>query len=97
MNEILEFSLRCRIDTINSFGKLKHLFVTRGRKPYRSYVPLCGTICRNALKNESLKNFQTLCEKILSKPVNRHFYCYIMIIIIAILFPTYPDPSAVLN
>ena len=52
--ENFKFALHCRIDTRNSFVKLKHLFtrLTRGRKPSRILVPLCGTIYSKPLKNK---------------------------------------------
>ena len=52
LNEIFEFAPHCRIDTRNSFAKLKHPRLTRGRKPYRTLVPRCRTIYPKPLKNE---------------------------------------------
>ena len=51
LNEIVEFVLRCRTDTRNSFARLKHPFHnTRwGRKP-RTLVSLCETIYPNSFK-----------------------------------------------
>ena len=46
LNEIFEFAPQCRIDTRNSFAKLKHLFrkTNTWQKNYCKLVPLCGTI-----------------------------------------------------
>ena len=47
LNEIFEFAPHCRIDTRKSFTRL-----TWGKKPYRTLVPLCGTIYPKPLKKE---------------------------------------------
>ena len=50
LNEILEFTPRCKIDIKNSFVRPKPPTIARDRGTYRSLVPLCGTIFPNALQ-----------------------------------------------
>ena len=60
LNEILEFTLHCRIDTRNSFEKLQHPFCKTymGHKTLWYKVLLCGTIYPKSLKKHNLNTFK---------------------------------------
>ena len=63
----------CRIDTRNSFAKLKNPFarLTPDRKPYRILVPLCRTIYPNSLN--TFKHCH--CDYLgLALNINHHYY-----------------------
>ena len=77
LNEIFEFTLHWRIDTRNSFGKLKHPFgkTNTGQKTLSYIGPsLWNNLPETVKKMNSLNTFKHN-VKSLSKPVNR-YYCH---------------------
>ena len=78
LNEIFEFTPNCRIDTRNSFAKLKHPFrkTNRGQKTLSYIDPSLWNNPPGTIKKANHLNTFKQCKKSLSKPVNRYYYHY---------------------